>query len=509
MPTLTWLTRKESMTQTARAPYRALVGLPALDYGRLPTDNLLIQGDNLHALKALCPYFAGQVKCIFIDPPYNTRQDFDHYQDNLQHTQWLEMMYPRLTLLNELLAEDGSIWVTIDDEEAHYLKVLMDEIFGRKNFVANIIWHKIYAPKGSAKHFSSDHDYVIVYAKKGEEWRPNLMPRTDKQNKLYKNLDNDPRGKWRPNNLAARNMYSKGIYSIKCPSGRLVQGPPKGSYWRVSEEKLWELDKQGRVWWGKTGNNVPAPKIYLSEVQQGIVPQTIWNWEDVGHTQESKREARSFNEESVFATPKPERLIQRVLHLATKPGDLVLDSFLGSGTTAAVAHKMGRRWIGIEMGEHAETHCALRLRSVIDGEQGGISEAANWQGGGGFHFLRLGGAIFTDDGDISPTIKFPELAAYIWFAETRVPLPQKKRQNPFLGIHNGIGYALLYNGILGDKTINGGNVLIMSTLAHIRQGAKKHKGKIIVYGESCRLGENRLKLENIEFRQLPYECKKR
>ena len=508
MPTLTWLTRKESMTQTARAPYRALVGLPVLDYGRLPTDNLLIQGDNLHALKALCPYFAGQVKCIFIDPPYNTRQDFDHYQDNLQHTQWLEMMYPRLMLLNELLAEDGSIWVIIDDEEAHYLKVLMDEIFGRKNFVANVVWQKKFSPQADAKWLSDNHDHIFVYAKMKEKWRPFLLPRTEKMDGRYRNLDNDPRGVWISSDFSVKSYSAKYDYPITTPSGKVIK-PAQSRCWQTSKENYLSLCADNRIWFGKKGGNVPRLKKFLSEVQQGLKPFTVWLHSEVGHNQEAKQEVKKFNDEDVFATPKPERLIQRILHLATKPGDLVLDSFLGSGTTAAVAHKMGRRWIGIEMGGHAETHCARRLRSVIDGEQSGISAVANWQGGGGFHFLRLGGAVFTDDGDISPAIKFSELAAYIWFAETRVPLPQKKRQNPFLGIHNGIGYALLYNGILGDKTINGGNVLIMSTLAHIRQGAKKHKGKIIVYGESCRLGENRLKSENIEFRQLPYECKKR
>ena len=507
MPTLTWLTRKESMTQTARAPYRALVGLPALDYGRLPTDNLLIQGDNLHALKALCPYFAGQVKCIFIDPPYNTRQDFDHYQDNLQHTQWLEMMYPRLMLLNELLAEDGSIWVIIDDEEAHYLKVLMDEIFGRKNFVANVVWQKKHTRANDAKWFSDNHDHIMVYAKNKEKWAINKLPRTAEQDSIFKNPDNDPRGVWASGPCHVKTPSLKDIYMIRTPRGREIM-PPQGTSWRFSKSKFAALVKDNRIDFGQSGNNVPRYKRFLSEVGE-IVPLTLWPHTEVGHNQDAKSEVKKFNADDIFTTPKPENLIQRILCLSTKPGDLVLDSFLGSGTTAAVAHKMGRRWIGIEMGEHAETHCALRLRSVIDGEQGGISEAANWQGGGGFHFLRLGGAVFTDDGDISPAIKFPELAAYIWFAETRAPLPQKKRQNPFLGIHNGIGYALLYNGILGDKTINGGNVLITSTLAHIRQGAKKHKGKIIVYGESCRLGENRLKLENIEFRQLPYECKKR
>jgi 16S rRNA G966 N2-methylase RsmD len=232
-------------------------------------DNLLIQGDNLEALKALLPFYRGQVKCIFIDPPYNTKSAFEHYDDNLEHAQWLSMMLPRLQLLRELLSEDGSIWVTIDDNEGHYLKVLMDEVFGRGNFITNIIWCKNYAPKSSARHFSEDHDYVTVFAKNSETWTPNLMPRSDKQDKAYRNPDNDKRGLWRPNNSAARNFYSKGIYAIACPGGRVVEDPPAGSYWRVSEDKFRQMDADGRIWWGREGNNVPAPKILFKKGDHG------------------------------------------------------------------------------------------------------------------------------------------------------------------------------------------------------------------------------------------------
>lgn len=360
-------------------------------------DNMLIHGDNLLALKSLEQQYAGQVKCIYIDPPYNTGSAFEHYDDNLEHSTWLSLMKPRLELLRNLLAEDGSIWISIDDYECHYLKVLCDEVLGRKNFVTSIIWRKNYAPKSSARHFSVDQDYILIYAKCADLWTPNLMPRGEKQNSVYKNPDNDPRGRWRPNNLAARNFYSKGTYSIKCPGGRIIEGPPSGSYWRVSEEKFWEMDKEGRIYWGKDGNNVPAPKIYLSEVKQGVVPQTFWPFEEVRHTQEAKKEIIALFQGNVFATPKPERLIERVLTLATNPGDLVLDSFLGSGTTAAVAHKMGRRWIGIELGDHAYTHCYPRMKAVCDGEQGGISKAVKWQGGGGFKFYELAPSILEKD----------------------------------------------------------------------------------------------------------------
>lgn len=504
MPLLHWLTREEDIHRAALAPYRLLEEAPDFSHGDRDTGNMLIQGDNLDALKALLPYYAGKVKCIYIDPPYNTRSAFEHYDDNLEHSQWLAMMYPRLELFRKLLSEDGSIWVSIDDNEGHYLKVIMDEVFGRGNFIAAVIWRKNYAPKSSARHFSEDHDYLWVYGKSANIWLPNPMPRSEKQDKAYKNLDNDPRGAWRPNNLAARNFYSKGTYSITCPSGRVIQGPPSGSYWRVSEEKFRELDKNGRIWWGKNGNNVPAPKIYLSEVKQGIVPQTFWSYEDVGHTQDAKKEIVILFGKDVFGTPKPERLLQRILQIATNPDDLVLDSFLGSGTTAAVAHKMDRRYIGIEMGEHAVTHCAPRLHKVIEGEQGGISEAMGWKGGGGFRFYRLGDPVFDETGHISPGIRFTPLAAHVWFIETGVPFTGSA-DSSLLGIHDGTAYYLLYNGILGDKRPSGGNVLTAKILAAL----PPFDGPKVIFGEGCRMSAGRLENERITFRQIPYEIKAR
>lgn len=361
-------------------------------------DNRLIFGDNLLALKALEQEFAGKVKCVFIDPPYNTGSAFTHYDDGLEHSIWLSLMRDRLEIIRNLLSEDGSLWITIDDNEAHYLKVLCDEVFGRVNFVASVIWRKNYAPKSSARHFSVDHDYVLIYAKVADQWVPNPMPRSDKQNKAYKNADNDLRGPWRPNNLAARNYYSKGTYSITCPSGRIISGPPPGSYWRVSEDKFRELDADGRIWWGKDGNNIPAPKIFLSEVKQGVVPQTYWDYQDVGHTQEGKKQVVALFGEDVFGTPKPERLLQRILYVASNSGDLVLDSFAGSGTTGAVAHKMGRRWIMVELGEHCHTHIIPRMQKVINGEDtGGITQAVNWKGGGGFRYYRLAPSLLEKD----------------------------------------------------------------------------------------------------------------
>lgn len=505
MPQLSWSGRDADLVRAARTPYRLLEPVPDLGYGDPDAPNLLIEGDNLDALKALLPYYAGQVKCIFIDPPYNTRSAFEHYDDNLEHSQWLSMMYPRLQLLHELLAEDGSLWVTLDDNEAHYFKVIADELFGRRNFIATVLWRKNYAPKSTAKHFSVDHDYAFVYAKNEAIWRPNLMPRTQKQDKAYRNPDNDPRGPWRPNNLAARNFYSKGTYPITCPGGRVIPGPPKGSYWRVSLERLRELDAAGRIWWGNDGNNVPAPKIYLSEVKQGVTPQTWWSYEDVGHTQEAKKEIVALFGDDVFGTPKPERLIERILSVASRPGDLVLDSFLGSGTTAAVAHKMGRRWIGIEMGEHARTHCRPRLAKVVDGEQGGISAAVGWTGGGGFQYYRLGVPVLDANGAIRDDIRFEQLAAHVWFSETGTPRASTAEKSPLLGVHRGKAYYLLFNGILGDRSRSGGNVLTRRLLRSL----PPFDGPKVVYGEACELGEEQRAELGIEFRQTPYDIKGR
>ncbi len=452
------------------------------------------------------------MKCIYIDPPYNTRSAFEHYDDNLEHTQWLSLVWPRLELLHDLLSEGGSIWVSIDDNEGHYLKVLMDEVFGRKSFLNSIIWRKNYSPKSSARHFSEDHDFVLVYAKNAEAWTPNLLPRSQAQDQAYKNPDNDPRGVWKTSDLSARNPYSLGIYSFVTPSGRLIEGPPRGRYWAISKPKLEDLDQDKRIWWGRNGDSIPQLKRFLTEVKDGRVPQTIWSYEEVGHTQDAKREIIDLFGIDVFATPKPERLIERVFTLATKPDDLVLDSFLGSGTTAAVAHKMGRRYIGIEMGEHAVTHCAPRLKKVIDGEQGGISTSVGWQGGGGFRFYRLGPPVFNEEGRIRPDISFPVLAAHIWFSETGTPWTAPG-QTPFLGIHEGRASALLYNGVLGDKRPGGGNVLTRATLAVIRAAIAEadpaFAGPLTVYGEQSRITAPVLDRDAVTFKQTPYDVKAR
>ncbi|GAA3767203.1 site-specific DNA-methyltransferase [Terriglobus aquaticus] len=359
-------------------------------------DNRLIFGDNLLALKALEQEFAGKVKCVFIDPPYNTGSAFTHYDDGVEHSIWLSLMRDRLESLRRLLAANGSIWISIDDNEAHYLKVLCDEVFGRECFVASIIWEKADSPRNSARQFSSDHDYILVYSK-NPDWTPQRLPRTEESDSIYGNPDEDPRGVWLPGDPYANKPYSKGLYTMTGPSGRTFK-PPPGRYWRVSEEKLRELDQDGRVWWGPKGEARPSIKRYLAEVSD-LVPRTLWHKQDVGSNRTSKNEMRAlFPGDESFTTPKPEKLLERLLLIATQAGDLVLDSFAGSGTTGAVAHKMRRRWIMVELGEHAHTHVIPRLKKVIDGEDsGGVTETTGWKGGGGFRYFHIAPSLLEKD----------------------------------------------------------------------------------------------------------------
>lgn len=516
MPTLNWLTREEDIGNAMRVPYRMLEEVHKLSSGGRDTGNMLIQGDNLEALKSLLPFYAGRVNCIYIDPPYNTRSAFEHYDDNLEHTKWLAMMWPRLELLRELLAEDGSIWVSIDDNEAHYLKVVMDELFGRSRFVVSNVWQKRYSRENRGA-IGDAHEYVVVYAKSPERFKRsrNRVPLNETQAKIYRNPDNprerDPAKRWRGLPMTAQGYRPNQMYEIVSPSGK-VHRPPAGRCWSMIESEFKRLLDAGRIYWGKSGDSQPSVIRYLSEVE-GLVPWTWWPHSDVGHTDESKKEANAlFGSDISFGTPKPERLISHVLRIATNPGDLVLDSFLGSGTTAAVAHKMGRRYIGIEMGDHAVTHCAPRLRKVIEGEQGGISESVGWKGGGGFRFFRLGPPAFDANGHIQPEIGFTVLAAHVWFSETGMPW-NGRGGSPLLGIHDGRAIALLYNGILGDKSPRGGNVLTRATLAPIREAIAEAEqvfnGPLTVYGEQSRLASTTLERERIVFKQTPYDIEAR
>lgn len=390
---LTWIGKD----QQPRLEPRILLEDATKSHGAKDSENLLIHGDNLLALKALEQDYAGKVKCIYIDPPYNTGSAFEHYDDGIEHSIWLSLIRDRIASLHGLLKDDGSIWISIDDNECHYIKVLCDEIFGRRNFITTAIWQKKYAAKADSKFLSESHDYVLIYAKDIERVKLNRMPRTQEQDARYKNADNDPRGVWTSGDLLRNEARDYAIYEIIGPSGR-KHLPPEGTSWRFTKERFAELVLENRIWFGANGDNVPRLKRFLTDVADSVPATTWWEHKDVGHNDEAKKEIRALFETDLFGTPKPERLINRIFHLATNPGDLVLDSFLGSGTTAAVAHKMGRRWIGIELGDHCTTHCLPRLKKVVDGQDpGGITEAVSWKGGGGFKFYELAPSLLNKD----------------------------------------------------------------------------------------------------------------
>ena len=515
MPFLDWVNKNQAKCVVDKVPYRLLDFQE--QYGDVSAgDNLLIQGDNLEALKALIPFYAGRVKCIFIDPPYNTQSAFEHYDDKLEHSQWLSTMYPRIVLLRELLEEGGSIWATIDDNEAHYLKVLMDEIFGRTNFVANVIWEKSDSPKMDSQYFSSRHDHLLVFAKsiaklsmqrlrtEGQEH----YNRVDESGKRFYTKPLRAMGSGEDTREARPSMF----FPLQAPDGaEILPMKPDGTEgrWRWGPAKV--SAEAHRIDWVKGRNGwAPYYRIY-EETSNGRPPETIWPHALVGSNRTSKAEVKTlFGNETTFTTPKPEGVVAHTLNIATMPGDIVLDSFLGSGTTAAVAHKMGRRYIGIEMGEHARTHCVPRLQKVIEGEQGGISKTVNWNGGGGFRFYTLGDTVFLADGGINPKVRFKALAGYVWHFETGQP-GARDFKSPFIGAHDGTTYYLLYNGILGDRRPQGGNVLTQAVLTELDKHTPKDArgGKRIIYGEKTLLSDRRLAAENIAFKQIPYDIKAR
>ncbi|MBN1125507.1 MAG: site-specific DNA-methyltransferase [Sedimentisphaerales bacterium] len=537
MPTLDWIGKKAVVNHHREVPYRLLRCDEKLSMGDPGSGNLLVEGDNLLALKALLPYYAGQVKCIYIDPPYNTGNENWIYNDNVnsfeirkwlghvvgkeaedlsRDDKWLCMMYPRLAVLREFLSEDGAIFISIDDNEIHNLRSMMNEIYGKKNFIASIIWQKIFSTKNTARHLSESHDYIVVYSKNANIWRPNLIERSDVANKRYKNPDNDPRGPWTSGDCSARNPYNAGIYSIKCPGGRTISGPPKGMYWRFSKEKFEELDKDKRIWWGKSNNNVPRLKRFLSEVKEGVTPDTIWFHKEVGNTQEAKKELLATvqfdNSASVFISPKPTRLLRRIIEISTNKDSIILDSFAGTGTTgqavlaANEADGGKRRFICIEMeSDICQNITKTRLNTVLTEYKKRTENSGEHKiFDSGFRYCKLAYPIFDKTGQIHSEVTFADLATHVFFTETGEPIPKqpkKKETSPLLGIVNDVAVYFLFNGILGDKRANGGNILTSKVLAEL----PVHKGPKVIYGEGCRLGISRLKREGIIFKQIPYQ----
>lgn len=364
-------------------------------------DNVLTCGDNLLALKALELEYRGQVKSIIIDPPYNTGSAFAHYADGIEHSLWLSLMRERVDLLRSLLADDGSFWIVLDDNEAFHFRVVLDEIFGRRNFIQCVIWQKRTSPANDAIHFSRDHDYVFIYAKDAQLWRPRRLALNEQQQGNYRNPDNDPRGPW---NSAAYtcaktaeerpNLY----YPIVNPNTGDEIWPKRTRVWAYNRDAHAKHVSEGMIYWGADGTSrSPRIKKFLTAAKP-VVPRSIWLNSEVGHNQEARSESLALFPNDPFSSPKPERLIARMIELSTEVGDLVLDSFAGSGTTGAVAHKMGRRWIMVELGDHVITHIVPRMKKVIDGDdQGGVTEATEWKGGGGFRFYRLAPSLLEKD----------------------------------------------------------------------------------------------------------------
>lgn len=515
MPLLSWFNRDVDLTRAALAPYRLLESVASRHYGEEDSPNMLIQGDNLDTLKALLPYYSGAVKCIYIDPPYNTKSVFEHYDDNLEHSLWLSEIYPRIELLRALLHEDGIIFVSIDDQEGHYLKIIMDEIFGRKNYVATFIWQKVDSPNDNKPAITPDHEFVLCYEKnKGQAGLRKLndnsvlgaYPNTAEDGRKYRDRLVKKNGK---NSL--RTDRPTMWFPIEAPDGTEV--------WPIHDdgrEARWALGKKGvikavndnvLIWKQREKNGkvqwIPYKREFAPSEPARPHPTILL---DVKTSRQAKAHQKELLPDAVqFDTVKPEQLIQRILDMATRPGDLVLDAYLGTGTTAAVAQKMGRQWIGIEKGSHMQTHCEPRMRAVIDGEQGGISEDVAWEGGGGFRYYELGVPVFDDAGHIREDIKFEHLAAHVWFAETGAARATGAKKEPFLGAHHGVSYYLLFNGILGDDSKTGGNVLTKRIL----RALPEFEGPKVIYGEACALPDEQLRDLDITFKQTPYDIKAR
>ena len=490
-------------------------------------DNLIVHGDNLAALKSLLPTYHGKVTCIYIDPPYNTGNEGWAYNDNVnsplmqdwlgqvvdrddltRHDKWCCMMLPRLKLLRELLQEDGAIFVSIDDNEVHHLRCLMDEVFGEENFVATIIWEKVYSPKSSAKYFSENHDYVVAYAKRRETFSRNLLPRTSEADARYRNPDDDPRGPWKPSDLSARNPYSKGVYSISCPSGRVISSPPAGRFWSVAEENFWELDRDNRIWWGGDGNQVPAIKRFLSEVQEGLVPETIWTYKEVNHTQGAKKTLLQILPESLpDFTSKPFELIERILQIATGPDSIVLDSFAGSGTTAHAVLAQNRedggnrRFILIECEDYADNLTAERVRRVINGVPDAREEVLKDGLGGTFSYFELGRPMRQEsllDGSHLPS--WEKLASYVFFTATGQEFDSSEtdRESGFVGNTEQHDVFLIYEP---DVELLKNLALSLPVARALPEGSRRK----LVFAPTKYLDPEFLHQYRIDFQQLPFQ----
>jgi len=537
MPTLDWIGKKAVINHHREVPFHLLKTDEKLSVGEPGSGNLLIEGDNLLALKALLPYYAGKVKCIYIDPPYNTGSENWVYNDAVnsplmkywlgrvvgrevddlsRHDKWLCMMYPRLQLLRIFLKEDGAIFISIDDNEAAHLKILMDEIFGANNFLCTFAWEKRYGPPPDTKDIGYTHETIIAY-RKSSKFARNLLPFTSDQVGRYKNPDNDPRGPWKAMDYTCRFTKEERpnlFYPIDQPNTGEKIWPKTTRVWGFSPEEHKTNERESRIWWGKKGTNkMPAKKNFLDKIQSGIMPVSLLKYKDVGHTDEAAKELRALVPNVKF-TPKPTRLIKHLIQIASEKDCLVLDSFSGSGTTGQAVLDMNkadggkRRFILVEMEkEICQNVTSQRLRRAIEGYSHNKTDGKKIEVeglGGSFRFTRLGPTLFDETGAIRDEVSFADLAAHVYFSETGEPIPKmSKGKSPFLAAHNGVAVYLLYNGILGDKRANGGNVLTQNVLKSL----PLHDGPKVIYGTGCRLGTARLKRKGIVFKQIPYAIK--
>ena len=536
MPTLDFKGKQHIYAHHLTVPYRPIE--PDESRSCNPTgadDNLIIHGDNLHTLKALLPRYANRIKCIYIDPPYNTGNEDWCYNDNVnsplmqqwltenapvdnedleRHDKWMCMMWPRLHLLQELLADDGVIFISIDDNEQHHLRMLMDEIFGAENFLANIIWEKIHSLKNDAKYFSDNHDFILVYAKDKLSANIALLPRTEKMDRAYKNPDNDPRGDWISGDLVANQERAGGYYEVIGPTGKSFN-VPAGKHWAFSEENLKQLIADNRIWFGAKGDAFPRLKRFLSEVQQGRKANTIWQHQDVGHNQEAVREAKAIlaNREEQFTTPKPNRLLMQILRLSDKDA-IILDSFAGSGTTAHAVLALNkedsgnRKFILIECEDYADTITAERVRRVIKGVPNAHDASLREGLGGSFTYGTLGKPIEMEgmlNGKALPS--YESLAAHLLHIASGVSVGtdalEPKNGDGLFHSADKIDYYMLYKPDL--EYLQSNEAMLNLELAKRIHSTNHQNGvKAIVYAPGKYIGQRELTRMGITFCQLPH-----
>ena len=541
MPTLDFKGKQHIYAHHLTVPLRSIEPDESLSCNPAGADdNLIIHGDNLHALKALLPRYANRIKCIYIDPPYNTGNEKWCYNDNVnsqlmktwladnkpvdnedleRHDKWLCMMWPRLHLLRELLAEDGVIFISIDDNEQHYLRLLMDEIFGTENFLANIIWEKIHSLKNDAKYFSDNHDFILVYAKEKSSANIALLPRTEKMNRAYKNPDNDPRGDWISGDLVANEERTGGYYEVIGPTGKSFN-VPAGKHWAFSEENLKQLIADNRIWFGARGDAFPRLKRFLSDVQQGRKANTIWQHQDVGHNQEAVREVKAIlaDREEQFTTPKPSRLLMQILRLSDKD-TIVLDSFAGSGTTAHAVLALNkeddgnRKFILIECEKYADTITAERVRRVINGVPNASDESLREGFEGSFTYAKLGEPIEMEGmltGEGLPS--YETLAAHLLYTSSGVSVGADvlvaKNADGLFHSSDGIDYYLLYKPDL-EYLRSSEVILNLERAERIRDSNHQNRVKAIVYAPGKYIGQRELTGMGITFSQLPHALNER